>query len=63
MKAQKAGLAADKFVIIASPYAPLPIVELMKTKLNVPPTTPTLCQERFATEFDSNWEDLLSGAI
>ncbi len=63
MKARKAGLKADKFVIIASPYAPLPIVEVMQTTLKVPPKALAICKDRLADQFQSQWDSLLDGEI
>ena len=63
MNARKLGLDAKKFVIIGSPYAPLPIIEIMKTQLKVPPKTLEVCKDRLATQFDTHWERLMEGEI
>lgn len=63
MKARKHGLSADKFVIIASPYAPLPIIEIMRNKLKVPASALEICKERLADQFQSTWDNLLEGEI
>lgn len=63
MQARELGVDANRFVIIASPYAPLPIVEVMRKLLKAPPVVLELCKRKLAKQFDVTWDDLMKGHI
>ncbi len=63
MKARDLGLKANRYVVIGSPAAPLPIVEKMKNVLKVPNKSLNICKQKIALQFDTTWSTLVTGEV
>ncbi|MCO1335677.1 alpha/beta hydrolase [Microbulbifer sp. OS29] len=59
MRAREFGLKAQRYVVLGSPSAPLPIIEIMKAMLKVSPETAEICQDRVAAQIGLTWQELL----
>ena len=63
MHARSLGLSATRYVVIGSPFAPIPAVDGIEHTLGAPEPVLAICRERIALQFGAPWPDLLAGHI
>lgn len=56
-------LAADRYVVIASPSAPYPPVEIVREKLSPAASVLDRLRKRIAAQFSSTWDSLMAGHL
>lgn len=63
MRARQLGIKADRYVLIAAPSAPLPIIDIMQNTLKVNEKAIAICQNKIASQIGFTWDELIQGKI
>ncbi len=64
MQARSEGLSAERYVVIGSPFAPVPAVDAIKHMLGAPEAVVERCRRGIAQQFGgASWDELLAGHI